>query len=187
MRIDKIIYTFIFFIFSCGDEKDVITKQISIESEIVEVYLLSQLNDSRGFCLDVIGYKNSADVKKGIQAHTCYSSQGEISVDQGFDEARIALNKFFISHFNVCLVADKIKESASVRLNNCDDTENQKFILQNDGKIQPSSNLSLCLTASENYREGGGGNPVNLIRSLSLEICNNNFSSRQTWGTRSAK
>ena len=87
MRIDKIIYTFIYLIFSCSDEKEVNTRQITMESEIVEVYLLSQLNDSRGFCLDVIGYKNSADVKKGIQAHTCYSSQGEISVDQGFDEA----------------------------------------------------------------------------------------------------
>ena len=187
MRIDKIINTFIFLIFSCSDEKEVITEQISIEPEIVEVYLLSPLNDSRGFCLDVIGYKNSADVKKGIQAHSCYSSQDEISVDQGFDKARIALNEFFIPHFKVCLVADKIKESAIVRLNNCDYSENKKFILQNDGKIQPPSNLDLCLTASENYREGGGGNPVHLIRTLSLEICNNNLSSRQTWGTRSNK
>lgn len=38
MRIDKTIYTFIFLILSCGDKKEVITKQITIESETVEVY-----------------------------------------------------------------------------------------------------------------------------------------------------
>ena len=184
MKMDKILYAAIFLIFACSDEKEVVTKQVTIESETVEVYLLSTLNDSRGYCLDIVGYKNSADVNKGIQVHSCYSSQGEISVDQGFDKARIALNEFFIPHFKVCLVANKIEESATVELNNCDNSENQKFILQNDGKIQPNVDLSLCLTVSENYREGGGGNPVHLIRTLSLEICNSNFSSRQTWGIR---
>ena len=187
MKMDKILYAVIFLIFACSDEKEVITKQVTIEKENVEVFLLSTLNDSRGYCLDIIGYKNSADVNKGIQAHSCYSSQGEISVDQGFDKAKIALNEFYIPHFKVCLSADKIEESSTVKLDICDNTENQKFILQNDGKIQPSSNLNLCLTVSESYREGGGGNPVHLIRSLSIEICNNNISSRQTWGTRSIK
>ena len=187
MKMDKILYAVIFFFFACSDEKEVITKQVTMETENVEVFLLSTLNDSRGYCLDIIGYKNSADVNKGIQAHSCYSSQGEISVDQGFDKAKIALNEFYIPHFKVCLSADKIEESSTVKLDICDNTENQKFILQNDGKIQPSSNLNLCLTVSESYREGGGGNPVHLIRSLSIEICNNNLSSRQTWGTRSIK
>ena len=154
MKMDKILYAVIFLIFACSDKKEVIAKQVTIESETVEVYLLSTLNDSRGYCLDIVGYKNSADVNKGIQAHSCYSSQGEISVDQGFDKAKIALNEFYIPHFKVCLGADKIEESSTVKLDICDNTENQKFILQNDGKIQPSSNLSLCLTVSESYREG---------------------------------
>ena len=50
----------------------------------VEIYLLNQLDDPRGFCID-IGHKLKAKIDKGLQAHTCYSYQGEISPDQGFN------------------------------------------------------------------------------------------------------
>ena len=56
-----------------------------IKSEIIEIYLLKPLNDSRGYCIDIMGSKSNADINKGLQSHTCYSYQGEISVDQGFD------------------------------------------------------------------------------------------------------
>ena len=32
--------------------------------------------------------------------------------------------------------------------------------------------------------QGGGGSPVHLIRSLTLENCDDNLSARQKWGTR---
>ena len=51
--------------------------------------------------------------------------------------------------------ADEIKKSSTLRLNSCDKNINQKFILQRGGKIQPKSNLNLCLTVSEDFREGG--------------------------------
>jgi hypothetical protein len=56
--------------------------------------------------------------------------------------------------------------------------------LQSDGKIQPKSDLNLCLTVSENFSEGGGGSPVHLIRNLYLEDCNDALSSHQKWGIR---
>ena len=40
--------------------------------ETVEVYLLNTLNDSRGFCIDMMGYKTDADIAKSLQAHSCY-------------------------------------------------------------------------------------------------------------------
>ena len=80
--------------------------------------------------------------------------------------------------------ADEIKKSSTLRLNSCNKNINQKFILQSDGKIQPKSNLNLCLTVSENFSEGGGGNPVHLIRALSLKNCNDALSSYQKWGIR---
>jgi hypothetical protein len=82
--------------------------------------------------------------------------------------------------------ADEIEKSSTLRLNSCNKNINQKFILQSDGKIQPKVNLKLCLTVSENFREGGGGNPLHLIRALNLENCDDKLSSRQKWGIRKA-
>jgi hypothetical protein len=50
--------------------------------ETAEVYLLNNLNDTRGFCIDMTGYKTNADVNKALQTHSCYSYQGSVSVDQ---------------------------------------------------------------------------------------------------------
>ena len=161
-------------------------QQSILNLESVEIYLLNTLNDSRGYCIDMMGYKNNSDVNKSLQAHTCYSYQGEISVDQGFDKVKIDNEEFYIRHFNVCMEADGIEKSSTLRLNICDKNINQKFILQSDGKIQPKSNLNLCLTVSENFREGGGGNPLHLIRALNLENCDDKLSSRQNWGIRKA-
>jgi hypothetical protein len=83
--------------------------------------------------------------------------------------------------------ADKIEKSSTLKLNSCDNNiNNQRFVLQSDGKIQPKSNLNLCLTISESFIEGGGGNPVHLIRILTLENCNDELSSLQQWGIRKA-
>ena len=51
--------------------------------EVVEVVLVDRLDDSRGFCLDILGYKQRAKLDKGLQGHSCYSYQGAIAVDQG--------------------------------------------------------------------------------------------------------
>ena len=172
------------FLISCNSQSEVIIEDSVLKSEIVEIYLLDALNDSRKYCLDIIGYKTNADINKGLQVHSCYSYQGKISVDQGFDKSRIDDNEFYIPLFKACMEAVKIEKSSRLELKNCDKNQKQEFIFQNDGKIQPLSNLNLCLTASENFREGGGGNPVHLIRDLSLQICDDTFSSRQKWSFR---
>ena len=168
---------------SCNNQSDENNEPI-LNQQTVEVYLLNTLNDSRGYCIDMKGYKTDADINKSLQAHSCYSYQGEVSVDQGFDIAKINDEEFYIRHFKVCMEAEKIEESSSLNLNNCDKNDKQKFILQNDGKIQPKKNLNLCLTVSDNFSEGGGGSPVHLIRTLSLEKCNDELSSYQKWGIR---
>ena len=55
----------------------------------VEIYLQNQLDDPRGFCIDIRGHKLKAKIDKGLQAHTCYSYQGEISPDQGFSSHKL--------------------------------------------------------------------------------------------------
>ena len=183
MKKTMILYSLISLLIYCNNT-EVIIEQPLVKLETVEVYLLNKLNDSRGYCIDIQGHKTNADVNKGLQSHSCYSYQGEISVDQSFDKFKISENEFYIPYFKVCMEAEKIEESSSLLLNTCNKKDKQKFTLQNDGKIQPLSDLNLCLTASESFREGGGGNPVHLIRKLSLQICEEKFSSRQKWGIR---
>ena len=72
----KILY-FILFISSCSDSENEANAQFPVlNSETVEVYLLNTLNDSRGYCIDMMGYKTNGDINRPLQAHSCYSYQG---------------------------------------------------------------------------------------------------------------
>ena len=81
----------------------ILSKNISYSSELVEIYLLDNLDDERGFCLDIKGHKSRAKIERGIQAHTCYSYQGQISVDQGFKKQSITNSSFYIPVFLLAL------------------------------------------------------------------------------------
>ena len=152
--------------------------------ETVEIYLVELLDEPRGFCLDIRGYKESADPKKGLQAHTCYSYQGSIAVDQEFSLQRINDNEFYMPKFDVCMEAGNANASSDIKLESCSINDLQKFVLDS-GNIVLKSNNNLCLTiSSENSIQGGGGNPVHLIRDLTLKNCDSNLSKYLTWSTR---
>ena len=151
----------------------------------VEVYLLNHLDDHRGYCIDVKGYKSKAKVNKGLQAHTCYSYQGEVAVDQGFDVLKLTKNQFFLPAFDVCMEAVSVAVSANLRLSHCRNKGVQKFKWDEKGRIHLISNSKLCLTVAQGQsKKGGGGSPVHLMRNLSLELCNETLNFFQTWGVR---
>jgi len=151
----------------------------------VEVYLLNQLDDSRGFCIDVKGHKYKAQINKSLQAHTCYSYQGEIFPDQGFSSLKLTNNQFILPYFNVCMEAASLTPSANLRLRKCDRNNLQNFKLSNENKIHLIGNRKLCLTVDQGQsKKGGGGSPVHLMRNLSLELCTDSLNSYQAWGIR---
>ena len=151
----------------------------------VEIYLLNQLDDPRGFCIDIKGHKLNAQINKGLQAHTCYSYQGEISPDQGFNSLKLTKNQFILSAFNVCMEASSLIPSANLKLKKCDRNNLQNFELSNNNKIHLISNRELCLTVDEvQSKKGGGGSPIHLMRNLSLELCSKSLDPYQTWNTR---
>ena len=151
----------------------------------VEIYLLNQLDDSRGFCIDVRGHKFKAQINKGLQAHTCYSYQGKISPDQGFSSLKLTKNQFILPFFNVCMEASSLTPSANLRLRKCDRNKLQNFKWSNENKIHLIGNRKLCLTVDqEQSKKGGGGSPVHLMRNLSLELCTELLNPYQTWGVR---
>ena len=188
MKVFLLVFSSFIFFSSCNKQSDVDVVGLSEKgdfTETAEVYLLNNLNDSRGFCLDMTGYKTNADVDKPLQAHSCYSYQGSVSVDQGFDVSKISKGEFKLPFFNVCMEVENVGSSSGLVLRECDKNPKQQFVFEDDGKIKPVNDLSLCLTASVDYREGGGGSPVHLIRDLSLIACDASFSTRQSWGLRS--
>jgi len=151
----------------------------------VEIYLLNQLDDSRGFCIDVRGHKFKAQINKGLQAHTCYSYQGEISPDQGFSSLKLTKNQFILPSFNVCMEASSLNPSANLRLRKCDRNKLQNFEWSVEDKIYLIGNRKLCLTVDqEQSKKGGGGSPVHLMRNLSLELCTESLNPYQSWGAR---
>ena len=151
----------------------------------VEIYLLNQLDDPRGFCIDIKGHKLKAQINKGLQAHTCYSYQGEISPDQGFNSLKLTKNQFILPSFNVCMEASSLTPSANLRLRKCDRNKLQNFEWSNENKIYLIGNRKLCLTVDQGQsRKGGGGSPVHLMRNLSLELCAESLNSYQAWGVR---
>ena len=151
----------------------------------VKVYLLNQLDDSRGFCIDVKGHKFKAQINKGLQAHTCYSYQGEISPDQGFSSLKLTKNQFILTSFNVCMEASSFTPSANLRLRKCDRNKLQNFEWSDENKIHLIGNRKLCLTVDQGQsKKGGGGSPVHLMRNLLLERCSKSLNHYQVWSIR---
>ena len=88
----------------------------ALRSELVEIQLLDKLDETRSYCIDIKGYKERAKVHRGLQAHTCYSYQGKLGVDQVFDRSLIQFGKFCMPVFDVCMEAENQNEGASLTL-----------------------------------------------------------------------
>ena len=171
----KLLLTISFFLFS-----------IQANAGMLEIYSIDQMDDQRGFCVDIRGHKSKARINSGLQVHTCYSYQGSISIDQGFDSLELNENKFYLPSFDVCMEAASNTPSATLLLSRCEDEILQEFNWGSNGRIYPLSNKELCLTIAQGKsRKGGGGSPVHLIRNLSLEFCSDTLQSFQMWGARS--
>ena len=156
------------------------------EFDLVEIKLINNLDDKRGFCIDIKGHKSRAKIERGLQAHTCYSYQGKIAIDQGLDADRLKQKELFFPNFNVCVHPSSYNNPLSLTLIKCKNT--QEFILDEDNTIRLKNNTNLCLTvAKQKSRKGGGGSPLHLMRNLSMQICDDRLSVYQTWGIRHFK
>ena len=141
-------------------------------SELVEIQLIDKLDEVRSYCIDIKGYKERAKVQLGLQAHTCYSYQGQLGVDQAFDKNLIQFGKFYMPAFEVCVEAKSNKEGAILTLKECNNTAVQKFNFSSENQIKVSGKHDLCLAVeSEKSKQGGVGTPPHLIRTLQLKSC----------------
>lgn len=153
----------------------------------VEVTLVQTLDEPRGFCLDVPGPQTRAKPEQGLHTHSCYSYQGRLAVDQAFDAALIAKGVFRIIAFDRCITAPSSAAGSRLTLEICDGRATQQFIHRNTGQIVTQAAPAYCVTAGAGpSRAGGGGNPVHLIRDLTLEACDSSMDDRQRWRLRAS-
>lgn len=159
--------------------------QTAIGSELIELQLINKLDEPRSYCIDIKGHKERAKVHRGLQAHTCYSYQGQLAVDQAFDKRLVHLGRFYLPAFKVCMEAQKHIEGASLILNECNNTTFQKFNfnLNNQIKVIGESNLCVAVEANKS-RQGGGGTPPHRIRGLILTECSQTVSKYTAWKTK---
>ena len=132
------------------------------------------------------------DLDEPLQAHACHSDfntfftgPSAVSSDQGFDVSKISAGEFKLPFYNVCMEVERTGQYSDLILRECDKSPKQQFVFEDDGKIKPVNDLSLCLTASTNYDwYGGGYKPIYIVRDLFMSACNPAFSERQSWGIR---
>ena len=153
-------------------------------ADLVELQLIERLDEARGFCIDIRGHKKRAKIRKGLQAHSCYSYQGEIAVDQAFDKDLLNQESFFLPAFNVCMEVEGYFENAKLLLRRCSGQDFQRFKLTQTGQIKLVSGDNLCVAIGRTKsREGGGGSPPHLIRPINLQDCSKIDTKHTTWMT----
>lgn len=154
-------------------------------AENVEMTLSDELDgDLNSYCLDMRGYQTSADPAKGLQAHTCYSYQGSLAVDQIYDTDRFADGILYLPNFDVCATLSGLNAGANINLAKCDGQDLQKISLTDSGKLSPASAMNMCFTVGKDTRLGRGGTSQHQIKSLSLQACSDDLAAYQTWRTR---
>ncbi len=162
-----------------------LTHAVWAASGEVEVVLIDMLDEPRGFCIDILGFKQKAQPERGLQTHSCYSYQGEIAVDQAFDAARLKTGEFHMSAWNVCMTVPAPRAGVKLALQSCDGRPEQRFDFTPTGEIVSKANSQLCVTVGSGASiPGGGGKPVHLIRSLSVETCAPARAMYQKWRVR---
>lgn len=147
-----------------------------------EIRLIADLDEPRGYCLDIVGHQARADPARGIHAHTCYSYQGRLATDQAFDTAALADGMLRMPDWSVCVTATATESGRRISLEPCDGRSEQRFGIAASGEISPHATPGLCLGVHDAAsRPGGGGTPPHLIRALTIEPCSNDRALLQRW------
>jgi len=149
--------------------------------------LIADLDEPRGYCLDIVGHQTLADPAKGVHAHTCYSYQGRLATDQVFDTDALSEGMLRMPDWSVCITLMNAAFTPRATLEPCDRREEQRFDFATTGEFTPRAAPILCLGVRDAPgRPGGGGNPPHLIRTLTIDPCSDDRAHLQRWRIRSS-
>ena len=157
------------------------------QESLVEITLKDKLDEPRGFCFDTRGFQHNARPDDGLQTHTCYSYQGQLAIDQAFNENLLKYDIFKLDGFNACMSLNGQESGSSLTFKDCEEVPEQSFKFNADGLITPLIMPHYCITAGPgpSILGGMGMSPGgHLIRTLTIEECSKDLSYRQKWRTR---
>ena len=139
-----------------------------------------ELEDPRGYCLDIPGFGAQMQIDAPITTHTCKYSLPGFDVDEIFEHAD---GKLRLVNYDRCLSADSMEAGrADVNSINCGDAH--EWQVHADGRVTPTADSSQCLTlAAERVfvNTSIGTVPPYSSRAVSLEPCTADASYRQRW------
>ena len=156
-----------------------------VVSEQVEITLIDPLDGvTNSYCIDIAGGNQNVDPDNGLQAHTCYSYQGDLGTDQVFDTIGFASGTLYMPVYDVCAQVASVSAGAKIGLATCDGSDLQTFAFGDGGTISPASDTSLCFTASAETRFGRSD--VHQISDMTLAACSGDLTIYQQWGYRAS-
>ncbi len=139
-----------------------------------------ELEDPRGYCLDIPGFGARMQIDAPITTHTCKYSLPGFDVDEIFEHAD---GKLRLVNYDRCLSADSM-EAGSAVVNSIDCNDAHPWEVHADGRVTPEADSGQCLTlAAERVfvNTSIGTLPPYSSRAITLEACTADASYRQRW------
>ena len=159
---------------------------VEVIGEAVEIALTDKLDGvTNNFCIDIAGGNKDVDTSKGLQAHTCYSYQGELGTDQIFDTGKFSDNVLYMPVYDVCATLSGLESGAKIGLSACDGSDLQMVSFTGEGLIKSVLAPDMCFTAAQETRFGRA--KIHQIKDLSLEPCSEELAAFQTWHSRKSQ
>lgn len=155
---------------------------LSVQSFSQSMFLRSfyELEDPRGYCLDIPGFGARMQIDAPITTHTCKYSLPGFDVDEIFEHAD---GKLRLVNYDRCLSADSM-EAGSAVVNSIDCGDAHPWEVHTDGRVTPAADSRQCLTlAAERVfvNTSIGTVPPYSSRAITLQRCTANASYRQRW------
>ena len=140
------------------------------------------LEDSRGYCLDIPGFGPRLRKDAPISTHSCKYSLPGFWVDELFeltDSLQLRLPEY-----DLCLSAEALEAGSHINTVACEDSAAHAWVVNADGRVTPEGAPALCVTlaAQKVYVNSALGNITPYSsRSVSLEDCSSNRQYYQRW------
>jgi hypothetical protein len=153
--------------------------------------LQDNLDEPRGICIDIRGFRDSIDLHVPVQAHTCKPDpdrreDGMFIVERILEQS--GTTRFRNPTYDVCLDVLSAEERGSIFVRKCSDAESQQFTISALGEIRPVPNPGTCVTVSPSPSHPAvlGGTEIKpgitfVARAMSLATCKYVNKIYKTW------
>ena len=136
------------------------------------------LDEPRGYCVDISGFRETLRLDDPLQAHTC--KYGAPHEDQLFDVD--ATGAIRTREYDRCLAAADLEEGAKLLARPCANSRTQRWSLS-AGRLSPAARPELCVSLQGKRGEIAGTpiliSPVYRRRDLALARCGDPLDSLQ--------